>query len=91
MDLENASSYQTGAGIYNKIVTNARTLSNFQGKRWAGQSVFPGTDFDTRVLRIVLQDISITKDQMMGLQVAELYISAEYDIQLIITVTQGMH
>lgn len=91
MDIKNASSYKTGAGIYNKIVRDARTLYNFQGKRWGGKYVSQGVNFDSKALRIVLQDISVSREQMMGITAAKQYIATEYNIQLIITVTIGMH
>lgn len=78
-------SYQSASGIYNKIVRDARTLSKFTGKTWTGIKITPKT-YDSKVLQIVLPNTTINAEQMLGLQVAELYVYNTYNIELILTV-----
>ena len=84
MDLS-LKSYQTSNGIFGKILKDASTLKNFTGKAW-GDNVIIAAQYDSKVLYLILPDISITSEQMLGLQAAELYIKNQYNIQLLITV-----
>ena len=78
-------SYQSAGGIYNKIVKDASVLYKFTGKRWAGIPIEPSM-YDSKVLQIVLPNTTITAEQMLGLQAAELYVMNTYNIQIILTV-----
>ena len=84
MDLS-LKSYQTSNGIFGKILKDASALNNFKQKFWAKQTISLA-DYDSKVLQIILPNMSITAEQMLGLQAAELYINNQYGIQLLITI-----
>ena len=84
MDLS-LKTYQKPNGIFGKILKDASTLKSFTGKSWANTEIFVG-QYDKKVLQIILPNMSISAQQMMELQAAEIYIENEYNIQLILTV-----
>lgn len=83
-------SYQGTSGMYNKIVRDATTLNKFTGARWgmttSNPVIITTDDFNSKVLRIVLPNTTITAEQMLGLQAAKLYINKNYNIKLLITI-----
>ena len=77
--------YQKPNGIFGKILKDASTLKSFDGKTWDGTTI-RASQYDKKVLQIILPDMSISAQQMLELQAAEVYIENEYKIQLLLTV-----
>ena len=86
MDLS-LKTYQKTNGIFGKILKDASTLKSFDGKSWSGLRI-TAKEFDEnkKVLQIILPNMSISAQQMLELQAAEVYIENEYKIQLLLTV-----
>ena len=77
-------SYQ-GAKVYSKIVGDARKLYKFTSKTWANIPVLQ-TDYDSKVLQIILPNGTVTAEQILSLQSAKQYIMNNYNIQVIFTI-----
>ncbi len=62
-----AASYETRAAVYAKLAGYAEDLSNFAGRRWAGQIV-DGALIKDRVLVVAIEDGAATVEQELGLR-----------------------
>lgn len=81
------SSYQGIGGLFSKISKDAQKLYNFSGRNWGGVRVQP-SQYDSKVLHVIFPDTVLSYEQMLSLQIAELYIENEYGIRLLISVTE---
>ncbi len=81
------SSYQGIGGLFSKISKDAQKLYNFSGRNWGGVRVQP-SQYDSKVLHVIFPDTVLSYEQMLSLQIAELYIKNEYGIELLISVTE---
>lgn len=87
LEHRSGSSYQGIGGLFSKISKDAQKLYNFSGRNWGGGRVQP-SQYDSKVLHVIFPDTVLSYEQMLSLQIAELYIENEYGIRLLISVTE---
>ena len=79
-----AKSYQKRNRLYGQLAKYVRQLDRFRGKAWSNKNVRL-VDYDHKVLRIAIPNITITGEQRLALDAAKLY-AKQKDIKIVISV-----
>ena len=79
-----AKSYQTRNRLYGQLAKYVRQLDRFRGKAWSNKNVRL-VDYEHKVLRIAIPNVTITGEQRLALDAAKLY-AKQKDIKIVISV-----
>ena len=74
--------------LFNRLIKDASTLYlTYTIKDYDDRILQAGFDFDKKVIRMIMPNVNIKKSQLEQIQAAKEYISKEYNMTLILTVT----